>query len=72
MHLEYIQLWQLVVAITMGGIVPAVAVITSMKSSIAAILARFDDMARHVDKAHDRLDQHVVDFHSNYFKDREH
>jgi len=66
--MDNISFWQLIVAVVMGGIVPAVATVASVRASINSVLSRLDEMTRHIDKAHDRIDHHVVDFHAR-FKD---
>jgi len=58
-----IQFWQLIVAVVIGGIVPAAATVSSVRTSVRSIIARLDEMTKHIDKAHDRIDAHVVAFH---------
>jgi len=53
-----------------GSSVPALIVLVrignfhgKLKANQEAILAYLDRLERHIDKAHERLDRHVVDFH---------
>ena len=54
-----------IITAVIGGVVPAVAVVVSMRTQIDNVREDLRNMRVEISKAHDRLDNHVVQWHKD-------